>query len=167
MAIHQNCVWMGWSPANFQSMTTFEVRLENCDKKITWRWGQENGKIRGIVKDGRGWIKCTPFPMNTSALCTTYISSACATFASLEVGECQTALKDDALSRWEVVLGDGQVRVGGMLRVFILPSGHYLIHLTLPTSESWAWDGIATSRDFQLGWEEMEVICFFLLKKTQ
>lgn len=41
----------------------------------------------------------------------------------------RAALKEDALSGWEVVLGDGEVRVGGALRVlflfFILPSGLY------------------------------------------
>ncbi|KIJ91245.1 hypothetical protein K443DRAFT_655241 [Laccaria amethystina LaAM-08-1] len=47
----------------------------------------------------------------------------------------RTALKEDALSGWEVVLGDREVRVG----------------------EPWAWDGIATSRDLQLGWEEKYV----------
>ena len=39
--------------------------------------------------------------------------------------EVRTALKEDALSGWKVVLGDGEVRVGGALRVFILPSGLY------------------------------------------
>jgi hypothetical protein len=42
--------------------------------------------------------------------------------------EVRTALKEDALSGWEVVLGDREVRVGGASRVFILfylPSGLY------------------------------------------
>ena len=39
--------------------------------------------------------------------------------------EVRTALKEDALRGWEVVLGEGEVRVGGALRLFILPSSLY------------------------------------------
>jgi hypothetical protein len=34
--------------------------------------------------------------------------------------EVRTALKEDALSGWEVVLGDREVRVGGASRVYFI-----------------------------------------------
>ncbi|EDR05268.1 uncharacterized protein LACBIDRAFT_329987 [Laccaria bicolor S238N-H82] len=100
-----------------------EMRKEGWFRFLVWRKGGRTVGLEGKGDGGR---------TKWSGLRGVYIMSN-GDRAWLE--EVRTALKEDALSGWEVALGDGEVRIG----------------------EPWAWDGIATSRDLQLGWEEKYV----------
>ena len=90
-----------------------EMRKEGWFRFLVWWKGG-----RRVALEGKGDARGTKW----NGLRGVYIMSN-GDRAWLE--EVRTALKEDALRGWQVVLGDGEVRVAGALRLFILPSSLY------------------------------------------